>query len=287
MGPSEEPRSEQGRGLTRKEFDEVIRRASELATRESDSGEGSLDEGELLRIAREVGLSERHVRMALAEVRSGVIVRTGGTMERIFGPETVRATRVVPGTPHELTVELDAFLVGGQLLQAVRKTDRMLQYRPAVDWASQVARVASATSRRYYVASARLVKVHLEEMEPGQTLVDFEVDPSIRGDAVGGAVAGVLAAAAVGFGGAIALTPLAPLGLAALGTAVAAVLGAGATAWAGSLHRRKLRDVLAEVEGILDRLETGETIEPPPPFWRRWVKRHFHGAAKDFLVNDP
>ena len=114
---------DQGRSLTCREFDDVIRRASELAARESDSGEDVLDEGELLRIAREVGLSERHVRMALAELHSGARGSTGGAMERLFGPEAVRAAGVVPGAPRELAAKLDEFLVGGQLLQAVRKTE--------------------------------------------------------------------------------------------------------------------------------------------------------------------
>jgi hypothetical protein len=49
-------------------------------------------------------------------------------------------------------------------------------------------------------------------------------------------------------------------------------------------HHRKLREVHAEVEGILDRLEAGETLEPPPAAWRKWVQRHFHGMAKDVLI---
>ena len=273
------------RSLSRREFDEVIRRASELAASESDAGEGSLEEGELLRIARDVGLPERHVRKALAEVRTGVVVRAGGPMERLFGPETVRASRVVPGTPKGLAQTLDTFLVAGQLLQSVRRSERVLQYRPAEDWASQVARVASATSRRYYVAAARAVEVRLEEVEPERTLVDFEVDPGTRGDAVGGAVAGGVFGTTAGAGAAVALLMISPLGVAiAGGAAVTALIGGGTVSWAGSLHRRKLRDVLAEIEGILDRLEAGESLEPPPPAWRQWVKRQFHGVAKDFMV---
>lgn len=284
MDPGEGANAARGRSVSRREFDEVIRRASEIAARESDSGDGALAEDELLRIASEVGLSERHVRKALAEVRTGVTVRAGGPMERVFGPESVRASRVVPGTPRELAQTLDAFLVGGQLLQSVRRSDRVLQYRPAADWASQVARVASSATRRYYVAAARSVEVRIEEVEPGRTLVDLEVDPGTRGDAVGGASAGAFAGTAAGAGAAVALLVVAPIGLAvAGGAAVTALLAAGSISWAGRLHRRKLRDVLAEVEGILDRLESGESLEPPPPAWRQWVKRHFHGVAKDFL----
>ena len=41
---------------------------------------------------------------------------------------------------------------------------------------------------------------------------------------------------------------------------------------------------MAEVEGILDQLEMGESLEPPPPAWRQWVKRHFHGVARDLMT---
>ena len=278
---------EPSRSLTRRQFDEVIRRASDLAARDSDVGEGSLEEAELLRIAKEVGLPDRHVRMALAELRSGAMAPAGGPLERVFGPETVRAGRVVPGTPRALGANLDQFLVGGQLLQAVRKTERRLQYRPAVDWVSQVARAASATSRSYYVAAARNVEVRLEESGPGETLVDVEVDPGTRGDAIGAAVAGTLAGAVGGVVSALGMMTVMPFAAAESGgVLVALVLSALATSWAGSRHKRKLKDVLAEVEGILDRLESGDTLEPPPASWRQWVKRHFHGVAKDFLVKN-
>src|SRR5690606_39052669 len=170
-------------------------------------------------------------------------------------------------------------------LQSVRRSERLLQYRPAVDWASQIARAASSTSRRYYVSSARSVEVRLEVVDAGSTLVDIEVDAGTRGDSVGGAATGAVLGAAAGAGVAFVLIPFAPIALAlGGGAALAGLVGAGSTSWAGSVNRRKLREVLAEVEGILDRLESGEVLEPPPPSWRQWVKRHFHGVAKDFLV---
>ena len=276
---------EPGRSLTRREFDEVIRRASELASRESDLGEGSLSESELLRIAREVGLSERHVRAALAEVRTGgALVETNGTLDRLFGPLVVRASRVVPGTPRQLADTLDTFLVGGQLLQSVRRSEFFLQYRPAIDWASQVARAASAASRRYYIAAARSVEVRLEPIDASRSLVDFAVDPGTRGDAIGGATAGTMVGTVAGAGVAIALLTAAPLTLAVSGgVALAAAVSGGSISLAGHFHRRKLRDVQSELEGVLDKLESGESLEPPPPAWRQWVKRQFHGVAKDIL----
>lgn len=275
---------EKGRSLTRHEFDAVIRRAAELASSDSEPGEGGLTEAELFRIAREVGLSERHVRRALSEVRSGRTV--GGSLDRIFGPSFLRAVRIVPGSPRELAAKLDDFFVGTQLLQPVRRGPQVLQYRPALDWASQIARAASLTSRKYYVASAKSVEVHIEAVDEESTLVELVVEPGTRGDSIAGAVAGggaagIAAGVGIGFavvatGGVMALAI--PLGVAATG----AVAG-GVTYLVGASHKKKLLEVQAEVEGILDRLELRESLEPPPASWRRWVKRQFHGVARDLM----
>ena len=271
-------RAEGGRSLTRRQFDAVIRRATEFAAHDSEIGD--LSEAELYRIAHEVGVPERHVRRALAELRTGEV--GGGALDRIFGPEIIHASRTVPGTTAELAERIDRFMVAGRLLQPVRRGNGILQYRPAVDWISQVARVASATSRTYYVASAKSVEVRLEEVEPGRTIVDFQVDPGTRGDAVGGALLG---GGTGGIGGGIAvglgLAAVTPLTLAVVAGTVVGGAVVGAVTWGvGRSHQKKMRDVRAEVEGILDQLESGEPLEPPPPAWREWVKRQFHGARK-------
>jgi hypothetical protein len=271
----------QGRSLTRREFDAVIRRAAELATSDSEGAEGALTEDELFRIAGEVGLTEQQVRRALAEVRSG---GQGGPLDRIFGPSHVRAARVVPETSDQLAESLDDFFAGTQLLQRVRRTPSMLQYRPAVDWASQLARAASFSSRKYYIASARSVEVQLESMEGGRTRVEVLVDPGTRGDDAAGALfGGGVAGLAVGGLAAWGVATVAPL---ALGIAAGAVVGSGVwggiTYATGLAHKRKVAEVQSEVEGVLDALEAGGSLEPPPPSWRRWVKRYFHGMAKDF-----
>ena len=273
-----------GRSLTRHEFDAVIRRAAELASSDPDGTEKALSEGELYRIAGEVGLSEGHVRRALAEMRSGEL-GSDGVLDRIFGPSFVRASRVVPGEPQGLGVQIDEFLVASQLLQPVRRGATMLQYRPAVDWASQVARAASSTTRKYYIASAKLVEVRFDVIDDERTLVEFLVDPGTRGDGIGGAVFG--GGAAGGTAGALtgmALASAAPLALAVgAGVLIGGAIWAGVGYSVGHRHKRKLAEVRAEIEGVLDSLERGLSLEPPPSSWRRWVKRHFHGVARDLM----
>ena len=273
--------------LTRRDFDEVMRRAAELAADEPDAADRGFSDAEVIRIGAEVGLPERHLRQALSEVRSGRLAhRPAGWrgVRQLFGNGIVWASRVIHRPRTAVTRQLDEFMVAGQLLQAVRKREDFLQYRPSVDWASRVARAASSQSRQHYVAASRLVEVRLEALDEDSTLVEISVDPGVVGDYRAGAVFG---AGIVGVGGgigvALALGALGPLGL-AVGAGVLA--GGGASALVASLTgralSRRLREVRSEVEGILDGLEGGH-LEPPPPAWRRWVRRHFHGVAREIL----
>jgi len=274
------------RNLTRREFDAVIRRAAELSSSDPASDEASLSESDLIRIAGEVGLEASHVRRALAELRA----EDGGSglVQRFFGPGVVSASRVVPEPPDAIHRKLDDFLVASQLLQPVRRSPKLLQYRPSLDWASQLARAASLHSRKYFIASARSVEAKLEPVEGGRTFVEITVEPGTRGDAVAGAtVGGGFAGGTAGVAAGVGLATVAPLGI-AIGVGVAVAGGFfGAIAYAtGRSHKRKVMDVQSEIEGVLDALESGLSLEPPPPSWRRWVKRNFHGVARDILAPD-
>jgi hypothetical protein len=278
---------EPSRSLTRKEFDEVIRRAAEIAASEPEGRDSGLTEQDLFRIASEVGLDDRHVRKALVQVRSSPPTAQGPTAA-LYGPKFVVASRVVPGDREELSKKIDDFMVAGQLLQNVRKGSSVLLYRPAVDWASQIARAASSTSRKYYVASAKRVEVSFDPLEEGRTLVQIEVEPGTRDDYMAWGIIGGLGGGAgggVGIGLALAAAGPAALGVAA-GVAVGSAVFGGICWISGSYHKRRLLEVRSEIEGILDRLEMGESLEPPPSSWRRWVRRHFHGVAKDLLGED-
>ena len=272
-----------GKGLTRREFDAVISRAAELSSSDTGGGDGELSEEELFRIAGEVGLSGTHVRQALDEVRSDVAF--GGRLDRWFGPQFIRATRLVPGDRSELARRFDDFLVGTQLLQSVRRGSEVLMYRPSVDWASQIARAASSQSRKYYIASARSVEVHMQQLEKGRSHVEIIVDPGTRGDSVGSAVVfGGIGGVASGTMAGWALSALTPVGLAVgAGVLLAGAVASGAAYMTGASAKKKLQEVKAELEGILDTLELGESLEPPPAAWRQWVRRHFHGVARDMM----
>lgn len=278
---------EEGRSLTRVQFEEVLRRATELALSEppGDGEERRISEQEILRIAGEVGLPEAHVRQALAEVGRGP-VEPATWADRWFGTASVAAWRVVPGGSDDLLAILDEFLVGGQLLHPVRRGRNFTTYRPAVDWLSRFAQAAASTSRRYYWASAREVEVRVDAIDAHRTRVEIRVDSGARKDAVGGALGGALGGGAgmLGVGVALAMAAGVPV-LAAGGIALG--LAGGVTAisvgWARSHLRTRNREVQEELEGVLDRLEMGEGLDPPPASWRRWVQRQARMLRVDLL----
>ena len=276
--------------LTRRDFDEVMRRAAELAADDPDGAADAFSDAEVVRIGREVGLPERHVRRALAERRAaGGGVGRGGWRDAVgmvLLRDEVKASRTIARSRARIRRELDDFMVGGQLLQRVRGKDDLLQYRPAVDWASRVARAASFRSRQHYVASARLVEVRLERLEAESTLVEVRVDPGIAGNYRNWWImATCTAGGAAGVGVAMSLPPsLFAVGALGAAAAAASVLTSLLVAMlAGPGFRRRVADVRTEVEGVLDGLETENGLEPPPPAWRRWVRRHFHGVAREMM----
>ncbi len=276
--------------LSRRDFDEVMRRASELAATEPGAPDEEFTEAELVRIGREVGLPDRHVRRALAEFRSdrGRLVRGRGRIRALLATGEIHSGRTVKRSRAQVHGELDEFMVGSQLLQRVRQREDLLQYRPAIDWASRVARAASSTSRQHYVAASRLVEARLDELGPDSTQVDIVVDPGMAGKYRTGAVlGGGTTGAAVGIGVSTGLALLATLPVAVAGGLAAGIVSAVAVMSMVALgFERRLGEVRLEVEGILDGLESDGGLEPPPPAWRRWVRRHFHGVAREVMGRD-
>ena len=261
-----------------------MRRAADLAATEPDPSDGSISEEEVLRIAGEVGIPQRYVHRALVDVRSSAAPETG--IDRWFGTKTLSAWRVAPGRESELARKLEGFLVEGQLLKPVRSSRDEMTYRPATDWLSRFAHAAGSMAGTYYFASAREVKIELSEAGPGFTHVKLTVDPGIRQERLGASLFAGLVAAAGGI--LLAPTLAVVLGLPmALGIGVgifAGAAGAWGTVWAmARKSRRQLDEVRDEVEGVLDRLEAGEKLDPPPSSWRRWVRRQAKAFRVDLL----
>ena len=261
------------RSLTRAEFEAVMKRASELALSDPSDGQSMLDEAEVFRIASEVGLPQKHVRRALVEMRSNE--DPASTIDRWFGARQVRGSRVVGASKEDLRDKLDEFLVAGNLLERVRQGSDRLLYRPAVDWISHFARAGASLSRRAHWAASKEIEIHLEELDSRTTIIEIRVDPDVRGSyTVGAAFAGLVLGGGTGFGVVALLGGVLTLPWAAVLTAggITTSVVATATAWIiGRYALRAREEVQQELEGVLDRLEQGEDLAPPPASWRRWV----------------
>lgn len=259
-----------GKSLTREEFDEVIRRATELSLDDSGGEESRLDESDLLRIAREVGLSETHVRRALAEMRSQQLAPRDES--GFFDAPAVQASRMVPGDAKEIATTLDDFLLGRCRLRPVRSRPSLRTYRPRNEWTAELMR--SLEQSKHYISSAKGVEVQLEPVSETSTEVRIAVDSGLRGDYVllawiaGLGIGAGLSAGGIGLAFALGLPVLVGGGSAIL---VGAVAGWASMLGVRGAWRRKRRDIHQEIEGILDNLEAGDPLGPPPPKWRRWI----------------
>ena len=261
------------RSLTRTEFETVMKRASELAISDPYDGQNTLDEAEVFRIASEVGLPREHVRRALAEMR--LHENPTGIIDRWFGARQVRGSRVVQASKEDLRHTLDEFLVAGNLLEAVRERTDLLLYRPAEDWISHIARAGASLSRRARLAAAKEIEVHLEDVDARSTLIEIRVDPNIRGSyTVGAGFAGLVLGSGTAFGVAVLMGAVLafPLAVALTSGGLSAVAMAAVTARiTGRYSQRAREEVQQELEGVLDKLEQGDDLAPPPASWRRWV----------------
>lgn len=265
--------ADSSRSITRTDLEGVIRRAAELSLMDSDA-QDRLSEGDLVRIADELGLPAKHVWQALYERPSMTAPDILGGAR--FGSPIIVASRIVPGDATLTRRRLEDYLVTQEYLTIARRTTDELRMIPAEDTISSVARVFARPKRRHHIAHARRVLVASHALPDGDAAVRIEADLSADRTSqrtqswVTGAVAGIIT------GGIAGVSVVGGLGgpvgeVAGLATFVAA---GGATMFAtvaayGRAFRRKLGEARLEMDALLDRLETGERLEPPPAPWRR------------------
>lgn len=98
--------------LDRSALERVLARAAELQASAAEPSE-SMSEKDLIALAGEVGIPPEHLRQALAEERTRVVLPDAETGPAgFFGPERVSASRVVRGVPASILTELDRWMQG-------------------------------------------------------------------------------------------------------------------------------------------------------------------------------
>lgn len=261
-----------GVAVTPAQLERVIRRASDLQFRDSSGEEGSLDAAEVVRIGGEVGLEPRYVQQALAEVQAEALVPAmpadNGMAQRLFGSGLVRASRVVPGDRNEVEGKLEEHLRERELLKQVRSRPGLSLWEPAGGVVSSMRRAMDVSGHGYELAKARNVQVAIEQLESGWSLVTLTADVRNARNQAAGAYYTAFLGSSIGISVAI----LATAGIAALpliGAVAVGAAGFGGATWAtgASVRRRYARMELA-LQGLLDRMELGESLAGEESSWK-------------------
>ncbi|MFQ5746561.1 MAG: hypothetical protein ACE5HF_04995 [Gemmatimonadota bacterium] len=260
------------RSVSSEELEKVIHRAAELQFARGAVPD-SLDESEVLQIAEEVGLEGRYVRQALAEMRASALVpgapTDAGLAARLWGSAIVSASRVVPGEPGEVLDGLARYLRETESLRRVRDRAGIQVWEPAKDLVNVIRRSVNLSGKGYELARARSLDVAVEPLEEGRSLLTLTADlRNRRNEHVGGwltgtllAVPGLTALLVLGFEAPLALS------LPAAGTTMVAT---GTFAIGKMFARRRERTTLA-LEGLLDRIERGESLASEKPTLRERI----------------
>jgi hypothetical protein len=243
--------------LDRSALERVLARAAELQARTSSDGGDALSEQQLLEIGKEVGISETHLRQALAEERTRVAFPEDaeqGWLDRFAGPRSTHASRVVRGTPADVLAVLDGWMQREECLVVRRRFADRMMWGPRRDLVGSIKRGFNVGGRGYHLTRADDVGATVVAVDAQQTLVRLDASiGSSRSSRIGGGagMVGVGVATAAIF--ATVLAP--PFGLLAVGPALAFTGGAASLV---RQHRKVASRIQLALEQVLDRLEHQE-----------------------------
>jgi hypothetical protein len=280
------PAKQPQRAIDRTQFEQVIRRAAELSLRDADAAD-NVSEAEVLRIAAELGLPAHHVQRALFELPELHVQPRW--YDRYYGSPVFSEGRIVPGESALALKRIEEYLVTREYLQIVRRRGENIALIPADDTISSLARTFFRSGSRHHIAKATRVLVNAHALEDGAAHVRVDVDLSEdrRSSASGAAWGGTIGGLFVG-GIAAHFTGMADLGPSAVGMIAETVaFGAGLSGTFAAIFsasaknfRTRLHAARLEISGLLDRLEQGERLDPPPAPWRRRLSGKLFGPGE-------
>ncbi len=101
--------------IDRAALERILQRAAELQASEHEGSHLSPDE--ILSLGKEVGIPQRHLQQAILEERTRVTMADpSGLIDRIAGPATAMAQRVVQGDVERIETALVAYMEEHELL---------------------------------------------------------------------------------------------------------------------------------------------------------------------------
>lgn len=227
----------------------VLRRAIELAERDQlDSSPDMVSEAALIDAADELGVDVAAVRRAAAEERVGALSGRGGRLDRLAGPATVSATRIVDLPAAELMSLVDQWLRRGGTLRRRRLDDGALvaEYSRRSDPMAGFQRSLRAVRGQEHLGRIRRLRVVVHSVDERRSVVALVADLEVERTA---AVAGGASVAGVGSTVSIVEVFAASPWL-WLGVPASLAAGAGVLRW----RARGVPDVELALQGVLDRV---------------------------------
>jgi hypothetical protein len=247
------PGEHAGQRIDHAALERIIRRAAELQTSERDVGE-ALTTDEVLALGREVGIPGRYLQQAMAEERTRVSVQDpAGWLDRIAGPGTVVAQRVVQASVERVQMALNRWMDEHELLCVQRQQPGWVTWEPVRGFQAAIRRSTAALGgkRPFMLGRADTVTATITQLEAGFCHVALSAE--MRG-ARKQAITGGTAVATIG-----GVSTGIMLALGAM-TAVALVPLPGAIAIAYTVLRQnapRVQRVQLGLERALDDLEQG------------------------------
>jgi len=243
--------------IDRGAVERVLARALELQSGSSTDSSDRLTEAQLLELAKEVGLDAVHLRQALAEERTRVVIpEETGVLAALYGGASVSAQRTVAGTPAQVLKALDDWMQRQEFLKVKRHFGERIVWEADRGVAGTVRRAVSGKGDA--LARANDVGATAIALDPSRVLVRLDAHLGGHRTSMASVNAG-LGAASVVAGGVLAALSF-PV-IAAVAPAV--VLVPAVWGIARSAHARTVERAQLALEQVLDRLERGEAGRPP------------------------
>ena len=254
----DKPPEPPSRPLDRSALERVLARATELQAGMGEAHD-SMTEDQLVELGKEVGLSPEHVRQAIAEEQTRVVVpTTDGRSSGMFGPSTVWTQRVIAGSQTDVLARLTRYMLDDECLRVRRQYKERITWEASRDIVGSVKRGFGWGGKRYALSRADEVGATVVPVDASRVLVRLDAtfaESRRRSLTGGGALAGT---GVVGAGGVIALAASIPGGslpvALVVGAVWAAMGGAGLVAVARS-YKSNIEKAQLALEQALDHLE--------------------------------
>jgi hypothetical protein len=184
--------------IDRAALERIVRRAAELQTGERDIGEG-LSPDEVVSLGREVGIPARYLQQAMLEERTrNEPVSATGLLDRVVGPATCEAQRVVRGATEDVERQLLAWIEEHELFAVQRQQPGWITWEAmgGMQVALRKSAAALGSARRPFMLSrASTLSATVTALEPGYCHVSLKAELRQARGAVVGGLAGLGSAA--------------------------------------------------------------------------------------------